>query len=539
MTDTPHASTLMKRKKPLWLRMLLSCGILLFLLIVAAPYAVQSPPVRDWLVNRIAERENVHARVADTSFGWFSPLELRGVTIESPYGEPLLDVARIRSDRPWWQLALADQRLGTFTIEEPNVTLTASPSGWNFQGIGPKAKDGAAQEGATSAGQPKRMPELTADVHGAAITLRRAGVAEPLMDVDHVNVVAHIKYADGARWLTVEPFRPLDRKRLTPSMCDNGLQLVAPVLANSAWTEGEVSLAIDEFRVPLDRRRNLTDASPPAAEEPTARASGHLELHAVETGLKNPLLQRIAGQVATIFGADMPTRVRVVDDSAVRFELRDRRVYHEGLAFGLPEVSPSLIIRTSGTVGLDKSLDLRVDVPVLVDLAFSGPIAQRFSGKTIQLAVTGTLDDPKISMPPEKSALKQFADLVRPESGVEGTTAENVASLARDLLPAAQNVVEGLSDTLARMRERRAERRAGRNPTSASEAAVNTPRAPEYEDAPGAAAGDALPPSPPADAGPREEPTDGAGADQSSDARPATRSGPLRRFLDRRRNRDG
>src|SRR5687768_1380378 len=96
-------------------------------------------------------------------------------------------------------------------------------------------------------------------------------------------------------------------------------------------------------------------------------------------------------------------------------------------------------IRTPGPAGLDKSLDLRVEVPVLVDLAFNGPVAQRLSGKTIQLAVTGTLDEPKVSLPPEKSALQQFANLMGKRPADENATAvENLAGLATDFLPAAQ-----------------------------------------------------------------------------------------------------
>jgi hypothetical protein len=531
MEDTHFRPT--RRRKRRVQRFLVAFGVALLLFVIATPYVAQSPPVLGWIVTAVAQRQNVHASVGEASFGWFSPLELRDVAIETPYGEPLLDVERIRADRPWWQLGVAGQRLGTFTIDQPAVTLVASPGGWNSQGIGPPPPADSAQGSAPRA---RRQPELTADVHGAALTLYRTGVSEPLIDVRGVNVTAHIRYNNDVRWLTVEPFQPLDRKRLTPEMCENGLQLAAPILANATWTEGSVSLSIDEFRLPLDPRSVPPDGHPAAISTPAAHASGRLELHSVETGLKNPLLKQIADKVAALLGTQMPTRIRVADDSLVQFQLRDRRVYHEGLAFGLPEISPTLVIQTSGSVGLDKTLDLQVQIPVVLDLALSGPLAQRISGKSIHLAVTGTLDDPKVSLPPEETAWQQLTRLLgdNPDEA-DGVVADDIAGLAKEILPGARetaaNVVQGIAGTLSQIRDRRAERRAARDSSS------DRSNADAYDESavagsPGDPSGDALPPAPPV------EPDGRARADQDEDAadeRPSR--GPLRRLLDRRRER--
>jgi hypothetical protein len=506
------------------LRFVVTFGMVMLILVIIAPYVAQSQPVLGWIVAAVAERQKVHADVGEASFGWFSPLELRDVAIETPYGEPLLDVSRIRADRPWWQLGVAGgRRLGTFTIEQPHVTFVASPTGWNFQGVAPPPPPAK-----PAAPVVRRQPELTAEVRNASLTVHRTGVSEPIMDVSGVNVTAHIRYADGVRWLTVEPFHPLDHKRLTPEMCENGLQLAAPILANATWAEGEVSLSIDEFRAPLDPRRVPADGDPADIEAPAARASGRLELHSVETGLKNPVLQGIAEKLASLLGKEMPTRVRVADGSIVRFELRDRRVHHEGLVFGLPEVSPDLVIRTSGSVGLDRTLDLHVEVPILLDMAFSGPLAQRISGKSIHLVVTGTLDAPTVSLPPDQGAWQQFARMLSDEPGeADGVVADDIAGLARDLLPAARATAENVADALARIRERRAERRAAR--AEASSGPRDEPA--EVNEEPLDPAGDALPPPPLESEGSAR-----AGGDEEADEQSPPR-GPLRRLLDRRRER--
>ncbi len=519
------------RKKRRVVRWLLGFLLTLALLVAAAPYVVSFPPIRDWIVDQAAAKENVRVQVGELSLGWFSPLKLGDLKVESAYGDPLLDVAEIRSDRPWWQLGLSRHRLGRFLVEKPHVTLVAKPTGWNFQGIGAKSPAGK-NGGAPAQVQAERKPELTADLRNAGVVLYRAGVEAPLLDVQGVNATVSINYVDDTRWLSVQPFQPLDHKQLTPEMCDNGLQLVAPILAYSTWVDGEVSLAIDEFRLPLNRPAT-TDGTD--IEKPLARASGRLELHSVETGIKNPLLQQIATRVATLLGAEMPSKVRLADASVVNFELRDRRVHHEGLAFGLPEIDPTLLVRTSGSVGLDKTLDLRVEVPVALNLAFKGPIAQRVSGKTVQLAVTGTLDDPKVALPPEKGLVKQFANLVSDDPvDADGAVADDVVEIAKELLPTArsatQNVMSGLAESLARVRERRAERRGQQSPT---------PNAQALNDSTADAVGDALPPPPPDD---RVEPDvsteEQALPDQSEAEVDAPRQGPLRRLFNRqRRNR--
>ncbi|MBW3596078.1 MAG: hypothetical protein KY475_02255 [Planctomycetes bacterium] len=508
-----------KPTKRRWRRWLFSIAVLLLVLVAAAPYVAEVTPVRDRIVDAVAERQNVRAEVGGASFGWFTPLELRDVRVESLDGEPLLNVDRIRAERPLWELALSGENLGRFLVEQPEITLIASEEGWNFEGIGPPPGDDPAL-----GAEPARKPELIADVNRAALRLYRTGVDDALVDVSGVDVSARVRYMDDTRWLIVEPFQPLDHKPLTPEMCRNGLELIAPILASAAWVEGNVSLQVDELRLPLNRAEVV-------GPSPTALAGGELTLHSVETGLRNPILQEIAAKVASLFEVQTPSRVRLAEESQVQFKLRDRRVYHEGLAFGLPEINPSLLFRTSGTVGLDRTLDLRVEVPIALDMAFSGPIAQRLSGKTLKLAVGGTLDEPTVSLVPETTVVRQIAELLRetPDgpSSAGDKAGDSVAELAEEVLPLARNVGENvadvLGDTVARIRERRAARRAAREEMAERSSTSNDRRMDEAAEF----SGDALPPPPP-----EEE----SGDDEEAEG--ARRQGLLRRFFNRTRRSD-
>jgi hypothetical protein len=79
--------------------------------------------------------------------------------------------------------------------------------------------------------------------------------------------------------------------------------------------------------------------------------------------------------------------VRAVQNADVRFEVRDGRMHHEGLRFGFPDISPDLLIRSSGSVGFDRTLDFVLDVPpVLADRK-----------DPVKLRVTGTLEKPVVT----------------------------------------------------------------------------------------------------------------------------------------------
>jgi hypothetical protein len=83
--------------------------------------------------------------------------------------------------------------------------------------------------------------------------------------------------------------------------------------------------------------------------------------------------------------------VRVIQKAEVRFKVQDGRMYHEGLRFGFPDISPDLLISSQGWVGYDKSLDLVLEVPrILVDK--KGVEIKKLD--PVHFRVTGTIDQP-------------------------------------------------------------------------------------------------------------------------------------------------
>ena len=85
----------------------------------------------------------------------------------------------------------------------------------------------------------------------------------------------------------------------------------------------------------------------------------------------------------------MPKVMRIAQDSEIRFKVRDGRLHHEGLRIGLPNIDPEPATDLGGSIGLDKTLDLFVELPRL------DPVLRKEKGPA-KCHITGTIDAPKI-----------------------------------------------------------------------------------------------------------------------------------------------
>jgi hypothetical protein len=188
------------------------------------------------------------------------------------------------------------------------------------------------------------------------------------------------------REVTIEPGKPLDHAALTPEMCHLGLKYVVPVMAHVAWTQGAVSLELDTCRIPLH-------------DPQSAEVEGRLTIHSVEAGLRESAVRDLVRQLATLGRPDsLPDSLKLADESVVSFRVHDGVVEHEDLAFGLPQVSSELVIRTEGSVGMDGTLNLVAELPAAGDWLGDGPLAQVLQQRGLRLPIRGTLQEPKVSL---------------------------------------------------------------------------------------------------------------------------------------------
>jgi hypothetical protein len=219
----------------------------------------------------------------------------------------------------------------------------------------------------------------TIAVTDAPLVVKLKADDKPVLTVDNVKLSFAVEPSADGRMLTLAPVTVFEKQKLTSRGGDQLLHLIAPTLADIAGVQGEISLSLQTFRVPLD--------APKREFAKKVRLAGKLQLHKISVAVKTPLLQTMVKVLADMHGKKPSTVVRVVQNAVVGFRVRDGRMYHEGLRFGFPDISPDLLIRSSGSVGLDRSLDFVLEVPAI--------LANK--NKAVRLRVRGTIDKPIVT----------------------------------------------------------------------------------------------------------------------------------------------
>lgn len=176
--------------------------------------------------------------------------------------------------------------------------------------------------------------------------------------------------------LTFAKGRVIDRAKLTPAACANAVGYALPAIANVAQADGLVSLDLDDNTVPL-------------ADPDKATVRGRLTLHNV-TVSPGP----VVAQVYEALGTKSPT-LHLANEQVVAVRLENGRVYHENLTLTVGQSA----VKSSGSVGLDGSLALVLDLPVppkFLDAALKNNslIRDALAKQRIKVPLGGTLAKP-------------------------------------------------------------------------------------------------------------------------------------------------
>ncbi len=189
--------------------------------------------------------------------------------------------------------------------------------------------------------------------------------------------------------LIVERGQVIDKVQLTPEMCHAWLKYVAPLLADATVAKGEISMDVEDVKLPL--------ASPTSG---TLR--GALQIHGAQVGA-GPLgqqIENIARQVIALTkgrGVD-PSRLGqsrewlTLPEQTIKYHLADGKVHHEGLEL----VSREVTVRTKGYVGLDQSLALTASIPIRDEWVASSELLATLKGQTLEVPIRGTLSKPAV-----------------------------------------------------------------------------------------------------------------------------------------------
>ncbi len=387
MSEPPPKSQPILRRKSV--RVLLAGLFFVILLLLIAPTIVARTPLCNILVNRLLAKKEMHGSIGAVALGWVSPLSARDIAVARNDGRLSIHVGRIDLPRSLWQTWRSLPEMGTSVIRAPAIDLHINSLPPHLPPVDAVASKEDKDLAITA----------TTVIEDGSLRLYADDADAPLLAIDHVDLTAAIRSTPEGRCLEVEPVQLLDNQELTVELFDQGLQLVAPLLANTTDVRGRASLRIDRCRVPVDRADQDEGRT-------SAEVQGEFQVHQMTASLKDTTILAAAVKIARSFDLDLPHSLQLVDNTTVRFHLQESRVFHEGLAFLVPELSRELVWRTRGSVGLDESLDLEVAISLPSRPLSERPLLAVLASRPIRFRVGGTVDNPELR--PEGDWLRGF-----------------------------------------------------------------------------------------------------------------------------------
>jgi len=312
--------------------------------------------------------------------------------------------------RPNWgnDINLVGKQEHSFAVEGPIVQVATPDSPGRNLAPGPRSSLVALQGELELGWQQAELFGIVINKSTIPATLAngklRVGPTRLPVGSGSVGLDGTLQFAPPPRLLTLAPGDLVSRVELTPNMCASGIKYVAPLLAEATQTQGSFSL-------------QLTQAQLPMSNPASGVVDGRLTIHSGQIR-PGPLAQAIVGLTSQIIGAidrnggqvlgslNLNNPLLTIEEQTTDFRLVQRRVYHRGMQIHLGTVE----VNSRGSVGLDQSLDIVIDIPVQSRWFAKKPdLAKAFNGTILSIPIRGTLHQPQIDNQVLGQLLARFA----------------------------------------------------------------------------------------------------------------------------------
>ena len=198
-----------------------------------------------------------------------------------------------------------------------------------------------------------------------------------------------VQFAPQLDMRTAEPVLVMDQTRLInnvalqPETARQWLKFVAPLAADATSAQGNFTVDIGSAKVPV-------------LDPMKMEARGAVRLSNVVVGA-GPTAEKLLASVKQIRSflkpeatdRDLNTWLRM-DEQTVPILVREGRVFHEDLKFSHKD----LVVQTSGSVGMDQTLNMVAKIPIHEDWINGKDYLAGLKGKSISIPVTGTVSKP-------------------------------------------------------------------------------------------------------------------------------------------------
>ena len=364
--NSPTAS----RPRTRFLRSIAVFSFVSAVLLAVTPQLLLKTPLRNQVLKAAVPGTLFSMSAGSAGGSWLSPLHFENLVLQSETGGIHCQVRRCSTSHGLLHYLSKAVDFGKLTLHNVRLTIHLdSDDEW------PEFSSGNA-DGLTG----------EFEVLDSRLQLLVSSRERPLVDFDHIDITGRILRSSGSgRELQVDPCLLMDHASLSEQSAVQNLTLIAPVLASTTQMTGAASVWLDEIRFSLDSRR----VSP-------LPVTGHAEFHELAATPDQDMLNQIR-MFSGLLGLSAPETLQLtmLQDSTVDFEIREHEIYHRSAGFMLPEINRGLQIASTGSLGFDLSLDMQL----AVDLAeIGGSFSALFPDSVLPLHVTGTINDPQLSM---------------------------------------------------------------------------------------------------------------------------------------------
>jgi hypothetical protein len=449
VTESPRISaeqpTKTRSSASRWLLWSLATLTLLGGAIVTLPWWL---PV-NWLTGQLSQRlaaQDLRLRVGNVQWGWLQPVVLSEIEFLDPDEQALVSVNAIRMQQGLLRQLLSGRDLGTIVIDGLEIDLTLLDSGNNFQ----KTLNAlAGSKSSEKSASPPPKVDFDLIIRDLELVVWRAGGQHPLFDSGTTELSASYRAANGEAWFSLAPATVLNNIELSPELFRLGLGLIIPPVADATALSGSLSLRLEQLELPL-------------AAPGKGQVQGELTVHRFEAAASQPLAKAIIEPIARRLQGSETGQIKLIDESMIQFELADQRMFHEGLAFGLPALDPRMIFESRGSVGIDRTLDLEMLIPVPLELLARRESVKELGIPQLTVPIRGTLDQPELDL---QAVVGDLGGLLG-DIGSQLKAAGEAPGLSAVLNAVggvtngaqAEQVAEDLGDLLRAIRERRQRR---------------------------------------------------------------------------------
>ena len=216
-----------------------------------------------------------------------------------------------------------------------------------------------------------------------------------------------VQFAPRLDMRTAQPMLLMDQTRLInnvalePETARAWLKYVAPLAADATSAQGNFTVDIGEARVPV--------LDPTKME---ARGAVRLSNVVIGAGPTADKLLATVKQVRSMLkpdatDRDLNTWLRM-EEQTIPILVREGRVFHENLKFSHKD----LVVQTSGSVGMDQSLNMVAQIPIAEDWIDGKEYLAGLKGKSFSIPITGTVTKPVL----DKRSIQNFTQNLAKEA---------------------------------------------------------------------------------------------------------------------------